>query len=140
MQLPLVDLDAWCDLEDALARRYGKSPWRQQRILKALLRFAWWRIPTGIEAFEQVGGRSRHGLARRCRQARGELDYLATLPELTRDPVLEQKVNFGVVPATAMVRPGDRHLSFFHVWAITDRRAAADLVCETIGGRWLVPL
>src|SRR5437016_5996712 len=83
-------------------------------ILKSLLRFPWWRVPSTPEAWEQSGSASRHGLARRRRQAAAELEMMATLPPLTCDPVLEQKVNFGLVPATAMVRPGDRQLSFFH--------------------------
>jgi len=140
LALDLVLLDAWCNLEERLARQYPKSSWRQQHILKLLLRLAWWRIPTTAEAWDETGGLSRHGLARRRRQASAELDMMASLPALTRDPVLQHQVNFGILPATAIVRPDDRHLTFCHLWALCDRRVAADLVCNAIGGRWLVPL
>jgi hypothetical protein len=141
MRLAAVSLDAWAQLEDQLAHRYGKSPWRARAIMKNLLTFAYWRIPKAQETREQTGGRSRAALERHRLEAAAELNMMASLPRLTGSDelaLLEHRARFGF--QVEIVRAADRHLSFFHLWALCDRRRAADLVVETVGGAFIVPL
>src|SRR5207253_2051258 len=113
MQLPVVELEAWLSLETAIAHRYRNTPWRPKAIMRGLLRFAGWRIPTAEEAYEQTGGLSRSALSRRRQLARAELPMMATLPKLT--PLedlfaLEHRKAFGF--PVEIVRPADRVLNF----------------------------
>jgi len=66
---------------------------------------------------------------------------MVSLPPLTTGLELalrQQQRAFGL--KVDIVRPEDRHLSVYHVWALCDRRRTAELVCQVVGGKWIVPL
>ena len=113
-------------------------------VLRRLRPWSGWRWPLEAELREAIPWVSRPIRARRTREAKGELPSLLALPLLTPSDelaLIQQKVNFGLLPASALVRPEDRQLGPWHALAVCGRGLPmAMVVSRMIGGTWLVDL
>src|SRR5207248_2602421 len=117
-----VSVDARLRLEEALLSRWGQK--HGDAVLRSLERWVGWRWPSETELLETIGHVRKAVRAARVRQAKAELPALLALPPLTPEPevsLVRYRVNFGVLPRTALVLPEERQLSPWHALAICNR-------------------
>ena len=126
-------------LEAALLARWGAK--HADQCLRQLRPWSGWRWPLEAELREAVPWVSRPARARHLREAREALPAMMRSPTLTPSDelaLLQQKVNFGLLPRTALVLPEDRVLSPWHALAICGRGLPmTTVVSRIIGGTWV---
>ena len=94
-------------------------------------------LAKSAELREAVPWVSRPARARHLREAREALPAMMRLPPLTPSDelaLLQQKVNFGLLPASALVLPEDRVLSPWHALAVCGRGLPMTMVVSRIIG------
>src|SRR5204862_4181106 len=114
-----VTVDSRLRLEEALLSRWGEK--HTDEVLRRLERWCGWRWPLETELLDTIGPVAKPIRAARIRQAKAELPALLALPPLTPEPevsLVRYRVNFGVLPRTALVLPEERQLSPWHALAI----------------------
>jgi len=119
------------------------QPRHVDAVLRALEQWAGWTWPTEPEVLAAIPYVAKVPRARYLREAKAELASMMPLPPVTprEERVgVEQRIAFGVLPPSALVRPEDRMLSPWHGLAIIGRGLPMLLaISRTIGGMTLVP-
>jgi len=128
-------------LEAALLARWGAK--HADQCLRQLRPWSGWRWPLEAELREAIPWMSKPARARRLREAREALPAMMRLPTLTPEQevsLLRHRIDFGVLPRSALVLPEDRQLGPWHALAIVGRGLPMTMaVSRAVGGTWLRP-